>query len=241
MSQASPGAQGSAVRAEAIQALRRQLKLTRDTRSRQQCVPTGIEAIDSQLPDGGLPTAAVIEWISEEAGLSAASMALRSVIPMLAQPGCLAVIDERHEFNADAAQSLGVPLSRILLVRPQPLKKGSGTLEVSDKPAEYLMPESSSPLFQHTRRSAADHSEALWALEQAARCPGVRVVLTWLDQSSTAVMRRLQLAVERSGVTVILIRPSSVLRQPSFADLRLHVQTGCFNGLNSVVRAVRMR
>ena len=219
MSQANPVALGSAVRAEAIQALRRQMKATRETRSRQQCVPTGIESIDSQLPDGGLPTAAVIEWISEEAGLSAASMALRAVIPMLAQPGCLAVIDERHEFNADAAQSLEVPLSRILLVRP---RRGVRN------PAP-------------TRRSEADHSEALWALEQAARCPGVRVVLTWLDRTSTAVMRRLQLAVERSGVTVILIRPASVLQQPSFADLRLHVQTGGVDGLHSVVRAVRMR
>ena len=236
MSQAA--ALPSAVRAEAIQALRRQMKSSRDARSQQRCVPTGIESIDSQLPGGGLPTAAVIEWISEEVGLSAASMALRSVIPMLAQPGSLAVIDERHEFNADAAQSLGVPLSRILLVRP--LKKRSGTLKVSLKPEENLIPESSRPLFQHTHRSEADHSEALWALEQAARCPGVRVVLTWLDRSSTAVMRRLQLAVERSGVTVILIRPASVLGQPSFADLRLHVQTGCVDVPNTSVRAVRM-
>ena len=36
-------------------------------------------------------------------------------------------------------------------------------------------------------------------------------------------MRRLQLAVERSGVTIVLIRPASILHQPSFADLRLHV------------------
>ena len=213
MSQASPVASGSAVRAEAIQTLRRQIKSTREARSRQQYVPTGIEAIDSQLPDGGLPTASVIEWISEEVGFSAASMALRAVIPMLAQPGCLAVIDERHEFNADAAQSLGIPLPRILLVRPLPSARSLSA----------------------TRGSSADHNEALWALEQAARCPGVRVVLSWLDRSSTAVMRRLQLAVERSGVTVILIRPASVLRQPSFADLRLHVQTGGCDGSNSVV------
>ena len=36
-------------------------------------------------------------------------------------------------------------------------------------------------------------------------------------------MRRLQLAVERSGVTMVLVRPASILHQPSFADLRLHV------------------
>ncbi len=204
MSQAAASpASSSVVRAKAIQALRSRIKSNRNSRSGQQCVPTGIESIDSQLPDGGLPTASVIEWISDETGSSAASMALRSVIPMLTLSGCLAVIDERHEFNADAAQSLGIPLSRILLVRP---------------------PQSVRSISTH-RRSSADHSDALWALEQAARCPGVRVVLCWLDRSSTAVLRRLQLAVERSGVTVILIRPASELRQPSFADLRLHVQT----------------
>lgn len=206
-----------AVRAEAIQALRSQMKLARDPRSRQCCVPTGIELLDTMLPDGGLPTAAVIEWISEEAGLSAASMALRSVIPMLAQPGCLTIIDERHEFNAEAAQLLGIPLSRILLVRPQ-----QSVRRRSDH-----------------RRSTSENSESLWALEQAARCPGVRVAVCWLDRSSTAVMRRLQLAVERSGVTVVPIRPPGVLRQPSFADLRVHVQAGDGSGSKISVRAVR--
>jgi hypothetical protein len=44
-----------------------------------------------------------------------------------------------------------------------------------------------------------------------------------MDRSTAAVMRRLQLSVEQSGVTLVLIRPSSVLHQPSFADLRLLV------------------
>jgi hypothetical protein len=191
----------SAARAEAILSLRRQMKSAAPARARQSCVPTGIAELDAQLPDGGLPTAAVIEWISEGPGLATASTALRAVIPMLAQPGALVIIDERREFNAEAALALGVPLSRILLVRPQ---------QRIHSPA-------------NRRRASLEHSDSLWALEQAARCPGVRVVLCWLDRATTAVMRRLQLAVERSGTTLLLIRPASVLQQPSFADIRVRL------------------
>jgi protein ImuA len=181
----------SAVRTETIEALRRQLISTQRTQSSQQCISTGLKSLDDLLPGGGLPTSALIEWISDDAGQSAASIALRSL-------------------HADAARSQGIPLSRLLLVRPQHVA------------SEVSVPAGRS---RFVRRSSAAHSDALWALEQAARCPGVRAVLYWLDRSSSAVMRRLQLAVERSGCSVVLIRPASVLQQPSFADLRLHVQT----------------
>ncbi len=201
----------SAVRAETIEALRRQLVSTQRDQSAQKCIPTGLESLDQLLPGGGLPTSAMVEWISDEVGHSAASIALRCVAPMLTLAGCLAVIDERHEFHANAAQAQGIPLSRLLLVRPQ---------READSDSNHRTGRS-----QFVRRTSAAHNETLWALEQAARCPGVRIVLCWLDRSSSAVMRRLQLAVERSGVTVVLIRPATVLQQPSFADLRLHVQT----------------
>lgn len=162
------------------------------------------------LPGGGLPASGLLEWISEDVGQSSASLAFRTLVPMLALPGCFMVIDERHEFHADAVRSQGIPLSRLLLVRP-PQRDTEITSVVR---RSHIV-----------RKNSAARNEALWALEQAARCPGVRAVLCWLDRSSSAVMRRLQLAVERSGVLVVLIRPVSVLQQPSFADLRLHVQT----------------
>ena len=66
--------------------------------------------------------------------------------------------------------------------------------------------------------------QALWALEQTARSRGVKVVLAWMNRCTSAVVRRLQLAVEHSGATVMLIRPAAALQQPSFADLRLLVE-----------------
>lgn len=201
----------SAVRAETIRSLRRQLVSSQQTQSSQQHVPTGLQSLDKLLPGGGLPTSSLIEWIGNDAGQATASIALRSLAAMLTLPGCLAVIDERHDFHAAATQLQGIPLSRVLLVRPPRCPVAATTGSAS--PSRFV------------RRSTATHSDALWALEQAARCPGVRVVLYWLDRCSSAVLRRIQLAVERSGVTVMLIRSTSVLGQPSFADLRLHVQT----------------
>lgn len=198
----------SAVRAETIRALRRQLVSAQQTQSSQRVIPTGLRSLDQLLPGGGLPTSALIEWISDETGQAAASVALRAVAPLLSLPGCLAVIDENHDFHGNAAKAQGIPLSKILLVRPP-------------RPAPE---EAAANQSRYVRRVSVCHAEALWALEQVARNAGVRAVLCWLDRASPAVMRRLQLAVERSGVTILLIRPATVLGSASFADLRLHIQ-----------------
>lgn len=197
----------SAVRAETIQTLRRQLVSSQKSPSVQKCIPTGLSSLDQLLPGGGLPTSALIEWISDDAGQATASMALRAIRPMLALPGCLSVIDERHDFYADAARAQGIPLSRILLIRPR------RTVELATTAKRRFV-----------RRTSVSENEALWALEQSARCPGVRTILCWLDRATSAIMRRLQLAIERSGVTIMLIRSASALAQASFADLRLHVK-----------------
>ena len=197
----------AAVRTEAIQSLRRQLLASQRSQTVQQIISTDLKSVDALLPHGGLPTASLIEWISDDHGLSATSIALKSIAPMLTLPGCLAIIDECHDFHADTARRHGIPLSRMLLIRPT----RAASVQSMTSHSRFV------------RQASATHSDALWSLEQTARCPGVRVVLTFLKQASSAVMRRLQLAVERSGVTVVLIRPVSILHQPSFADLRLHV------------------
>lgn len=202
-------ASSSAVRVETIQALRRQLVSVQQIQSSQRVIPTGLKSLDRILPCGGLPTSALVECISDEAGQTAASVALRAVAPLLSLPGCLAVIDERHDFHGNAAKAQGIPLSKILLVRPpRPTPEEAAAANQS----------------RYVRRVSVCHAEALWALEQVARNAGVRAVLCWLDRASPAVMRRLQLAVERSGVTILLIRPATVLGSASFADLRLHIQ-----------------
>lgn len=183
-----------------VEQLRRQLLRSQVTHSTQTIVSTGYPAFDQLLPASGLPSGSVIEWITDEPGLRATTIALKCVAGLLKQPGALAVVDPFNEFHAMSLEHLGIPLARLLLVRPCATTSTTTT-------------------------SQTQRSDALWTLEQLARCPGVRVVITWVDRLSSTAQRRLQLAVEKSGVTVFLMRPTSALHQTSWADLRFHVQS----------------
>jgi len=180
-----------------VQQLRRQLLRCQVTHA---TISTGYPTFDRLLPESGLPSGSVIEWISDEPGLHATTIALRCAAEFLQQPGALAVVDPLNDFHPMSVEHLGIPLSRLLLVRP--CAPSSAAIS-----------------------SQAQRSDALWALEQLARCPGVRVVITWVDRLSSTAQRRLQLAVEKSGVTVFLMRPTSALHQTSWADLKFQVQS----------------
>lgn len=201
-------------KAQAIELLRRQIRNSQATGDQRNYQPTGLSTLDRLLPGGGIPVGSVIEWVSETPGHAATSLALRSAAALLQRPGCIAVIDEGRDFFPAVAPALDIPLSRILLVQVPP-----GSRPLPTKSPVHL----GRPPRQPPSSTAEIHSEALWALEQTARCRGVRVVLGWLDRCTSAVVRRLQLAVEHSGVTVMLVRPATALKQPSFADLRLKV------------------
>jgi hypothetical protein len=65
---------------------------------------------------------------------------------------------------------------------------------------------------------------ALWAAEQALRCPGIGAVLGWSAHIVDRSLRRLQLAAESGQTLGILHRPAAAARQPSPAALRLQLQ-----------------
>lgn len=202
-----------------VEHLRRQLLRCQVTHSAQTVVSSGYPTFDQLLPESGLPSGSVIEWVSDEPGLRATTIALRCAAGFLQQPGAFAIVDPLNDFHPMSLEHLGIPLSRLLLVRP-------------------CHQSSASTPFQ------AQRSDALWALEQLARSPGVRVVMTWVDRLSSTAQRRLQLAVEKSGVTVFLMRPASALRQTSWADLRFHVQSNsqtAADSANVTVELVRSK
>ena len=213
-----------AARSSTIRQLQSQLAASQKSGIRQKFFSTGCVDIDAMLPEHGLPTSALVEWISEDVGQSAASVALTLSRGLLSQPGCLTVIDPMFQFHAAALCSTGIELSRLLLIRPD---ADSGHVPVgSEQTSGRNRHRSSKHQSQHAwlKSLPPRQANALWALEQSARCPGVRLVLCWVDQVSSTVLRRLQLAVERSGTTVFLIRPDRVRRQPSWADLRIGVR-----------------
>lgn len=195
-----------------LQDLRAQLSRTSPQRLSQETVSTGFPLLDRQLPGQGLPSASVIEWVADGPGLRTTSLALKCGAALMQKAGALAVIDPYSDFHAAALTGAGIDLSRLLLVRP-------GASQSNHKGLQTATP-------AHTggHLSSTDRSNTLWALEQVSRSSGVRLAVCWIDRLSSTVQRRLQLAVERSGVTVFLIRPATALNQPSWADLRFHLQ-----------------
>ena len=80
---------------------------------------SGVPSLDQLLPQGGLATAGLTEWLSESAGggltfaLLAASQSLRS-----RDGSVLVVIDRERQFYSAALPGWGVPLDRVVLIRP---------------------------------------------------------------------------------------------------------------------------
>lgn len=195
----------AASRTDVIRRLRQRLLTAQQTPVTGPVVSSGLPQLDRLLPHGGLRPGSVVECVSTVPGLSAATLSLQCIRQLLQNPGAFAVIDSDHEFNSAAAAAVGIATERLLLIRPP---------RSESLPTPSARPRQSTP-------SACPRQ--LWSLEQTARCPGVRAVLCRLDRASSTVLRRLQLAVEASGVTVFLLRPASCLKLTSWADLRLQL------------------
>ena len=198
----------SATRSKIVEQLRNQLRVSQPTPSDREVVASELPSLNQLLPEFGFPTGALVEWVGDDSGMRTTSIACRTASAFLNRPGAFAVIDPMQCLCAAALPQLGIPLSRLLMIRPV----GSKTESPVRFNSSYRLP-------------ASLRSETLWSLEQLARCSGVNVVLTWIDRLSSTAQRRLQLAVERSGTTVFLIRPRTVLDHPTWADLRFHVKS----------------
>ena len=85
-----------------------------------------------------------------------------------------------------------------------------------------------------------DPARRLWACEQALACAEVAAVLAWLPQASFQSLRRLQLAVNRHGGMLWVVRPLSARQEPSPASLRLELRAGGEPG-QMQVRIVKQR
>ncbi len=71
-----------------------------------------------------------------------------------------------------------------------------------------------------------DARTALWAAEQALRCPAIGAVLAWPEGVDDRRLRRLQLAAESSGSCGLLYRSQTCAREHSPAALRLLLRAG---------------
>ena len=73
--------------------------------------------------------------------------------------------------------------------------------------------------------------EALWAMEEALRCPRLAAVLGEVDEVDLVSSRRLQLATEKLGVTGLLLRPPAPRPGASAAVTRWRLAAALAPGL----------
>jgi len=66
--------------------------------------------------------------------------------------------------------------------------------------------------------------DTLWAAEQTLRCTAVGLVVAWPQRAGDRELRRLSLAAETSGSTLIVYRPEREARTFSPAALRVRVR-----------------
>ena len=71
----------------------------------------------------------------------------------------------------------------------------------------------------------ASQADALWAVDQALRTPGVAAVVAELERIDERSARRLQLAAECGAGLGLLIRGAAARQQPSWAEVQWLVRT----------------
>lgn len=161
-------------------------------------VALGVADIDRHLPWGGLARGALHEVIAEDAGAAVGFAAL------LAARLAAARVAAARVANDDAGMVLWCEGARTL---------DAGALYAPGLARFGLAPERVICVRARTDR------DALWALEEGIRA-GLAAVVGEIGAVTPTESRRLQLAAEAAGVTVLLLRPKAAAAVPSAALTR---------------------
>lgn len=183
--------------AEIVRQLQGRVRRIEGARRRDDEPPisTGCAALDALLPAGGLQRGTLLEWFPAPPGSHGGSQ------------------------RGSGAGTLAMLLARAALGE-------GGALVVMDRRRTFYPPAAAALGIDWERLilvRAPSEADELWALDQALRCPGVAAVWAPLEKLGAHDFRRLQLAAETSGAIGLLLRPSRLRGQPSWAHLQLLV------------------
>ncbi len=166
---------------------------------RLPALSSGCPALDRALPEKGFRPGTLVEWLFRGEGDGTATLAFRAAAGAL---------------HAAAGAGRG------------------GAVVVLDRTGEFYPLAAVAQGIEPARLivvhpgNKADHS---WALDQALRSAAVAAVVAWPESLDGKLdgrtFRRLQLAVEQGGGLGLLVRPEGVRGQPSWADVRLLVES----------------
>jgi protein ImuA len=154
-------------------------------------VSSGCAAIDRLLPEGGYQRGTLIQWLTG-GGQGADYLSLLVARQACQDGGALVVLDPLNQFYPPAAAAIGINLDNLIILRTENLVGSEQEL----------------------------HSDLLWSIDQALRCPAVAAVWGPLGRIDERWFRRFQLSAETSGCLGLFIQPIQAARQPSWAEVQ---------------------
>ena len=158
-------------------------------------ISTGSPALDRLLPAGGLRRGTLVEYLSPAVGCGTGALALGAAREACRHGRALVVVEQTPARSTSGAKGGS---------RFYPPAAAAWGIDLST--IVVLRPVS--------------QADALWALDQALRCPGVGAVWTACDRLDVRDFRRLQLAAEIGGTLGLLLRPARQRGQPTWADVQ---------------------
>jgi len=81
-------------------------------------ISSGCQELDRCLPDGGYAPGTIIEWIEPTLGCGGIYLAIAAARHAIADGKYLVVIDPQQRFYPPAARSMGIPIERLIVLRP---------------------------------------------------------------------------------------------------------------------------
>jgi protein ImuA len=162
-------------------------------------ISTGISALDRLLPAGGLRRGTLVEYLSPAAASGAGLLALSAAREACREGRALVVLD-----HPPPTRSASEGISAGHFYPPAAVAWGIDLARML-----VLRP--------------ATTADALWAFDQALRCPGVGAVFARYSRLASREFRRLQLAAESGGTVGLLLRPATARGQPTWAGVRWQV------------------
>lgn len=82
-------------------------------------VSTGCDELDQELPEGGYVPGTMVEWLEPAAGCGGDYLVLMAARNAIAGGKYFIVVDSLHQFYPPAAVALGLPIDRIIVIRPK--------------------------------------------------------------------------------------------------------------------------
>lgn len=153
-------------------------------------VSGGAAVIDRILPAGGYRKGVLVDWIAPT-GCAADFLSLTVAREAARHGGAIVIIDPDRQFFPVAAAAMGLPMEQLIV------------LQSSSQPD-----------------AGSIDQDLLWAIDQSLRCPAVAAVWGPLPKVDDRWSRRFQLSAESSGCLGLFVRPLSVARQPSWAEVQ---------------------